>query len=147
MTVIQVCRRTVILLTILFAPSLFTAALMADTPAPTGALWEVTSQMSMEGMPMQMPAQTSTVCTPRDWSQPPSSSNQGQECTTSDFVKDGNRITWKSVCDGQMPMTGTGEIILEGDDAYSGEVRYASDEGDMVINMNGHRIGDCDNPQ
>lgn len=30
--------------------------------APKGDLWETTSQMSMEGVPMRMPANTAKVC-------------------------------------------------------------------------------------
>lgn len=56
--------------------------LNADQSATTtvGDLWEVTSQMSMEGMDMQMPAQTSQVCAPKTWTQPPGGGNQQQEC-------------------------------------------------------------------
>jgi hypothetical protein len=45
-------------------------ALAADPP---GVLWETTSQVAMEGMPTQMPAQTSRVCTAKTWTKPPAS--------------------------------------------------------------------------
>ena len=141
-----VARRTAVTLLVLFVSPWSLAASGADTPAATGNLWEVTSQMSMAGMPMGMPAQKLKVCSAKEWTQPPAG-GQDQGCTTSDFVRDGNRVTWKTVCEEPMAMTGTGEIIFDGDDAYSGEIRYASEEGDMVMKLNGHRVGDCDHPQ
>jgi len=109
-----------------------------------GNLWETTSQMSMEGMPMQMPVQRVTRCVAKDWSQPPASENQGDECTTSDFVHEDDMITWTSVC--ANGMSGEGKITFDGD-TYTGEVRYGSSEGDMVIKLTGKRVGECDNPQ
>ena len=38
---------------------------------PTGILWDVTSQPVMEGMPMQMPAQTMKICAAKEWTRPP----------------------------------------------------------------------------
>jgi hypothetical protein len=119
----------------------------ADTPSETGDLWEVISQMSMEGMPMAMPAQKMKVCAAKDWERPPGGDSSERGCTSSDMVvdEDSGTVTWTSVCaDG---MTGTGRIVRDGDDAYEGEIRYASDDGDIVIKLNGRRLGECDNPQ
>lgn len=44
--------------------------LAAETPAK-GDLWEVTSKMSMEGLSMQMPAQTGKYCAAKVWTSPP----------------------------------------------------------------------------
>ena len=45
--------------------------LLALSPAraadPPGVLWETTSQMAMAGMPTQMPAQASKVCSAKRW--------------------------------------------------------------------------------
>jgi hypothetical protein len=58
---------------------------------------------------------------------------------------DSNIITWSSVCaDGS---TGVGRIVRSGDDAYEGEIRYTSDNGNVLIRLQGHRVGDCDNPR
>jgi len=82
----------------------------AETTAPKGDLWETTSQISMEGMAMQMPAQTFKHCTPHEWTKPPSSSTHNGECVTSDFKQEGNKTTWTTVCKGHHAMTGKGEI-------------------------------------
>lgn len=119
----------------------------ADTPAAAGDLWEVVSQISMQGLPMKMRAQTMKVCAAKQWTQPPGGDNPDRGCTSSDMMIDEelNTVTWMSVCkDG---MTGRGEIRRNGDDAYEGEIRYASKDGEVVIALNGHRIGECDNPR
>lgn len=113
-----------------------------------GDLWESTSQptMNMGGMSMPMPPQTLKVCASKTWKRPPVASNQDQNCTTSDFAVAGQKVTWTSVCTGQMAMTGKGEIT-RGADAYSGTVRYAFAEGTMNVAISGKKVGECDNPQ
>jgi Protein of unknown function (DUF3617) len=124
--------------------ALFVTSLpQADDPA--GDLWEVVSQMSVEGMPFAMPAQTLKVCSAHDWTHPPGGNNDDRGCTSSNMAVDGDTVTWDSTCEDGM--TGTGTITREGDDAYHGEIRYNSDEGDIVIKLTGHRIGGCDHPQ
>jgi len=119
----------------------------SDSVAPIGALWEVTSQMSMEGMPMQMPARKMKVCTHVNWTEPPVSENDEQGCSNSDYMRDGDIVTWTSTCAGPPAMAGQGEIRFTGDDAYSGAINYPSDDGTVVIKLDGHRIGDCDKPR
>jgi hypothetical protein len=60
----------------------------ASGAAPAGTVWEVTSQNVMEGMPMQMPAQTSTVCAANDVTHPPERPN----CANSNFKRSGNTV-------------------------------------------------------
>lgn len=100
----------------------------ADAPAAPpaanvkGDLWEVTSQMSMEGIPMAMPAQKAKVCAPKTWTEPPAPENPQQKCSNSDFHLDGPKATWKISCEPPHAMTGTGEITRNGDAAYSGAI-------------------------
>lgn len=114
--------------------------------ATIGDLWEVTSQMSMEGMDMQMPTQTSQVCAPKTWTQPPGGENQQQECQNSDFLLEGSKATWKITCTDPSHSSGEGEINREGDDAYTGTIKFTSDQGNMTLALSGRRIGECDNP-
>jgi hypothetical protein len=123
---------------------IFAAGPRADTPA-AGDLWEVTSKMSMEGMPFEMPANKSKICAARDWNKPPAGDNPQQKCTRSNYAKDGNKVTWKETCDSP-PMTGEGEITREGDSDYSGTIKYTSDQGNMTIKLVGHKVGTCDKP-
>jgi len=119
----------------------------AAGPAPVpGDLWEVTSQMSMEGMPMAMPVQTVKVCSPKAWQRPPAPANEQQKCTNSDFAIDGPKATWKVICENP-PMTGEGEITRNGPEAYTGAIKFTGDQGALTIKLNGRRVGDCNNPQ
>lgn len=121
--------------------------LAAQTPAK-GDLWETTSQssMTMGGMSMPMPPQTQRVCAARTWSRPPVGSNKDMNCTNSDFAIAGQKVTWTSVCTGQMAMTGKGEITRQGADAYTGTLKYAFAEGGMTVAISGKKVGECDNP-
>jgi len=101
----------------------------------------------MGGMSMPMPPQTQRVCAAKTWTRPPVASNKDQNCTNSDYAVAGQRVTWTSVCTGQMTMTGKGEIVRQGADAYTGTVKYAFAEGGMTVAISGKKVGECDNPQ
>ena len=135
------------LLLFLAASSFSPVFAQSDASAPIGALWEVTSQMSMEGMAMQLPARKMNVCAPVNWTEPPGSDNEEQGCSNSDYQRNEDTVTWTSTCAGSQAMTGKGEITFTGEDAYNGAINYASDEGAIVIKLDGHRIGDCDKPR
>jgi Protein of unknown function (DUF3617) len=116
-----------------------------STPAKEpGDLWEVTTQMTMTGMPMAMPSQTQKVCKPRNWDSPPIDSDKQHDCQTTDFKTSGSKVTWKMTCTGENPMTGEGEITRNGTDAYAGAMTMHMAEGDMTMKYTGRRIGDCD---
>jgi hypothetical protein len=118
--------------------------LVADSPAK-GDLWEVTSKMSMEGLPMEMPAHTGKVCAAKNWTKPPAGDNPQQKCTRSDYKMVGDKVTWTDNCVAPT-MTGKGEITRQGNDAYTGSIVYASEQGNMTIKLAGHKVGECDNP-
>ena len=123
--------------------------LAAQPSAARGDLWDTTSQasMAMGGMSMPMPPQTHKVCAAKAWTRPPVEQNRDMNCTNSDFAIAGQRVTWTSVCTGQMAMTGTGEIVRQGADAYTGTVKYAFAQGGMTVAISGKKVGECDNPQ
>ncbi len=129
----------------LLAPLLTLA--QSDSNPPAGVLWEVTSQPTMEGMPGFIPAQTLKVCAKADATEPPGSANDERGCVNSSFQRDNDTVTWTSVCTGPPAMTGSGEIVFESEDAYSGVLRYAMAEGTMVIALSGKRIDTCTNPR
>ena len=112
-----------------------------------GDLWEVTSQMSMEGMPMSMPARTIKVCSPKEWKEPPGPADEQMKCKTSDFKKDGAKVTWKGVCAGPPEMTGNGEITRNGADSYTGTIKFTSSQGTMTLKLNGRRLSACELPR
>jgi hypothetical protein len=113
---------------------------------PPGDLWQVTTQMEMEGLPMKMPAQTLKIFAPGETQEPPGSANNERGCVNSDMKRVGNKVTWTSSCAGPPAMTGTGEVTYEGTDSYAGFLKYLSEQGNMKINISGRKIGGCDNP-
>lgn len=122
----------------------------ADTGAPAapGDLWEVTSQMTMEGMPIAIPASKVKVCTPKDWTEPPGSADERRKCTNSDFkMVDGVKATWKVTCAGPPAMSGHGELTRDGADAWSGAIKFTSSEGAMNVKLSGRRLDDCEKPR
>jgi hypothetical protein len=126
-------------------PALLFAASGATADDQPGVLWETTSQPVMEGMPMQMPAQTQKTCVAKEWTAPPPSGDRS--CTSSNFTKNGDKATWTVQCAGEMPMNGTGEITFDGTDAYTGSVKLAAAQMKMTVKLSGRKVGGCDNPQ
>lgn len=124
------------------------AALVAPALAqtPKGDLWETTSQMSMEGAPIKLPANTVKMCSAKEWKEPPGAADKQRNCKTSNMKTVGNKVTWDTQCTGPT-MTGTGELIREGTDAYSGTIKFSSAQGNMTIALKGKKVGECDNPQ
>jgi hypothetical protein len=120
------------------------APMLADSPgalaqAP-GDLWQVTTKMSMPGMPMNMPPQTSQSCSTKEWTTPPGGTRDG--CTNSEFVVHGATATWNVMCTGQQSMTGHGEVTRSGD-AFKGTIKFMGDGFAMTIDLEGKRVGDC----
>jgi hypothetical protein len=134
---VALSRFATVTVLLLLAPASFAAG------AAAGDLWQVTSKMSMVGMPMGMPAQVSKVCAAKTWTQPPGGTRGG--CTRSDYKVEGTTATWTEKCENPR-MTGKGQITRQGADAYTGSIKFESPQGDMTINLEGQRIGDCDNP-
>ena len=129
-----------IVLSVLFALSAADAAPAIKEP---GDLWEVTSKMSMEGMPMEMPATTQKVCAPKTWTEPPGGKT-GKDCEVLDFKNSPTATTWKVRCAGPPAMTGEGQLTRTSPDAYTGTIKVESEHGEMTMKLDGRRIGDCD---
>lgn len=120
-----------------------------DDTAPVGVLWQTTSQISMEGMPYGPPPQKVKVCASAGATEPPGSANDDRGCVNSDFMREGLKVTWNSVCAGPPQMTGQGEITYADEDqsSYTGVIQYMTEEGAVTIQLSGERIGTCDNPR
>jgi uncharacterized protein DUF3617 len=109
----------------------------AEPPKVMGKLWEVTTQMSMEGAPIALPVQKAKVCVGSD--QYPVGADDQHKCTNSGFKKEGTKITWKTVCEGGM--TGDGEITYSDADNYSGTLKFTSPQGSMTTKLTGKNLG------
>lgn len=120
-----------------------------DDPAPAGVLWQTTSQLKMAGQSFGPPPQSIKVCTRADAIEPPGSADDERGCVNSDFIREGLTVSWNSICAGPPEMTGTGQITYADDDfsSYSGALLYATEMGDVTIQLGGEQIGPCDNPR
>lgn len=130
---------------LLILMSTLVLAAMPSGQQSKGDLWETTSQMSMEGLPIKMPANTVKVCSSKEWKEPPGASDKSRNCKTLNMKTAGNKMTWDVQCTGPT-MTGTGEIVREAD-SFTGAIKFSSAEGNMTIQLKGRRIDGCDNPQ
>ena len=117
-----------------------------------GGLWEIKTEMQMEGMPMTMPPMTSQQCiTPAEANDPNKSTPQGrgrggrgpQDCQVSDYKTEGNKVSWTLKCTGAQSVSGTGELVYSGD-SYTGTMTMEmGGRGTMTMKYTGKRLGDC----
>ena len=119
----------------------------AQNPMRPGR-WEVTMQMEMPNMPMQMPAQKVTQCVTAEQIKDPGSAlpqgpNNPNACKVSDHKTSGNTVTWKVACTGPEAMTGSGEMKFEGD-TYVGLMKMTTSRGEMTMKYSGKRLGECE---
>jgi hypothetical protein len=133
---------------LLSIPALIVLALVVPALAQDskGDLWETTSQMAMEGAPIKLPSNTVKLCTFKEWKEPPGAADKQRACKTSNMKTTGNKVTWDTQCSNPT-MTGTGELLREGTDAYTGTIKFTGPQGNMTINLKGKKVGGCDNPQ
>lgn len=123
---------------------LFLALMPVRAADPPGDLWQMTSQMAMEGMPFTPPPNTVKVCTARTWSKPPPGGDKS--CVNTNFHRSGNTATWDMQCSGEMPMTGHGEITFDGTDSYTGAISASAEGVAVTIKLSGKKLGTCDKP-
>lgn len=125
------------------------AALLA-TSAPaqqTGELWEMTVQMSMQGMPAGMiPAQTQQVCQGQNFDRTPGEQDRSR-CTISNMRQSPTRIQYDVRCEGNPPTTGSADYQFEANRTrMKGTMRMQTRDGEMVMQMSGRKVGTC-NPE
>lgn len=124
-------------------------ALAAQSPMRPGR-WDITMQMQMPNVPVQMPETKTTQCvTPEQVKDPantlprgPQGRGANQDCKVSDYKVSGNTVTWRMACSTPQPMTSTGEMTFT-DDTYTGTMKMNTPQGDMSMKLTGKRVGDC----
>jgi hypothetical protein len=119
---------------------------LAQAPRRDGR-WEVKTETEMPGMPMKMPAMTTTQCITREQADDPQRSvPQGRgapnNCKVSDYKVTGNKVTWSMKCEGPEAMSGTGEITY-GENTYDGVMKMVREGQAMTMKYTGKRLGDC----
>jgi transcriptional regulator of met regulon len=120
------------------------SAVAADGPDD---LWEITMKMEMAGMPMSMPAQTNTVCTPKG-SPDDRMVPMDKSCKLIEQKRTASRLTFRYTCkDERSIYTGSGEMEFQGKDAYKGKMHAVGmmegEQVDMTNTWSGKRLGNC----
>lgn len=134
---------SLIVLTLIF---IFPMAFLAFAqPDIREGMWEITTQLEMPGMPMQMPAVTYTQClTQNDLI--PQDPRPDQECETIDYKIDGNTVTYKIECSSQgTQIRGQGSATYHGD-TMSGSMKMTisgQERMEMSYEYSGLWVGEC----
>ena len=134
-----------ILIGVFFVAAFFCAAVHAGSDVDfEEGMWEITSQVKMQGM--DMPAQTFAQCITKDNMVPQNNDpNQqgGAGCSVSDVKTSGNTVSWSVVCKtGGGEMKGKGKITYQWD-SFKGESTAEMMGMVMVTEMSGRRTGPC----
>ncbi len=123
------------------------AAVSAGVAAQTGDRYRVKTTFDMKGMPFQMPAQSTEVCTAKQGGSE-SMVPHDDNCRITGFARNGSKSSFRMECTGKDAMSGEGETEQLGPDAYRGSIRamtHADGEAmEMTIRFEGTRIGGCD---
>jgi len=139
---------------------LLPAALLALSSLPAAAaapvmqpgLYEITAQMVMKGMPMQMPASSFRRCiTPQDIADGSAyaSGRDNKDCTISHFKQSGNSISYDFSCvmqgHGSMVGRASGSSHASGYDMQTNGhfVPAMEGMGEFSQKMSAKRLGDC----
>lgn len=102
--------------------------------------WEITTTTEMAGMSPQ--SQTHTQCITAD-DMVPMSEDANQECQVTDITTEGNTVSWRISCGGNM--NGTGSVTYSGDSMNGTMSMTIEPYGTKVHNtLSGWRIGPCD---
>jgi len=134
-------RYSLILIVVVF---IFSGIAIAGDPDLKEGLWEITVQMEMPGMPMEMPSHKFNQCITRDKAVPEDPANKDCKMDYKNVTKD--TVVWKMVCkDREGSLTGEGRITYNGD-TFAGETKVKESGGmDMTQKMKGRWIGSCPN--
>lgn len=138
--------RSRILLCLFAAMLLVTFSIAAEEPTMKPGKWEITMTMDIPGMPIKMKPITTAVClTEEDVSSPDKSlpkPSKDDSCKILDHKVDGNKVSWKVKCEGDQPMTGSGEITFT-DDSYDGTMKMETGGSEMSMKYKAKLLGPC----
>jgi uncharacterized protein DUF3617 len=138
-------------LTVLFLPLLGLASspVSAALPNMQEGLWEITTKVEISGLPAGLPEHTVQDCvTKKDieegkMHQP---SNSNSKCEVKDYKVEGNKASWKIICSGNNPTTGSGTVTYSGT-SFAGTTKMKTgkngQETEITQTFSGKRLGAC----
>lgn len=141
--------RNALSLSLILILSLCTIACQADKPKVDleEGLWEITTQIKMPGMPIQMPPMKTTQCIDQDDLVPQTSQpdQPDQQCEIANMTIDGNTVTYDMVCAAQGNTMKGHSSITYSKDRMQGKMTVSMEPSNMTMNytLSGKRIGNC----
>ncbi|SMG66080.1 conserved hypothetical protein, secreted [methanotrophic bacterial endosymbiont of Bathymodiolus sp.] len=126
---------------------MFTAPVFAQMPDIQEGLWEVSTEATIPGMPMKMPAMTTEQCFTKQ-SMNPENILQQNNCQMHKMDIQSNQASWSMTCEQEgMTMQGSGNIQYQ-KTQFSGTfdlVISGAPEGAMSMQtkLSGRYIGQC----
>ena len=105
-------------------------------------LWEITTQMEMPGMPMQLPPQIRNKCiTKKDMV--PQKTEPDQNCKWLKKDIKGDTVVWKAVCQtDEGPVEFNGKVTYKGK-TFDGVLIMKQSDMEITNKMSGRWIGKC----
>lgn len=105
-------------------------------------LWEITMQMEIPGMPMQMPPQTYTHCITKN-NMVPQREEPDQECKMIKRDIKGDTVTWVMECKtSEGTAVFNGKVTYKGD-SFEGIIKMKQSGMEITQNLKGKWIGKC----
>jgi len=125
---------------------IFSGLAIAGGPDMKEGLWEITVQVNMPGMPMEMPSHKFKQCITKDKAVPEDPAEKNKDCKIEYKNVTKDTVVWKVVCkDREGSLTGEGRITYKGD-TFTGEMKIKESGGmEMTQKMKGRWIGLCPN--
>ena len=121
--------------------SLFNAVYAGSELNMQDGMWEITSQVKMQGM--TIPPMTFSQCITKENAVPHANSPGQDDCKVSDMKTVGSTVSWSVVCgESSGNMKGKGKITYHGD-RFEGEMTTEQIGMVMMTVMSGRRIGPC----
>ncbi len=110
--------------------------------------WQITSEISMKGIPMKMPAMSHEQCLTKKDMIPQNGQKDQGECTISDQKTSGDSVSWKVTCkNANVESTSDGTITYKGD-TFNGIINMTMSGGPMTMTgtttITGKYLGSCD---
>ena len=126
---------------------LLPCAALAESDNVHAGQWEITTQLSIAGMPFQPPPVTHTQCVTKKDAVPRPAREQGN-CEISSIKEADHKVSWHVKCTGAKPAEGNGEIAYSGD-TMEGHATFKVNNPrtgqpmEAQQTIKGRRLGDC----
>jgi hypothetical protein len=120
---------------------LFAVTACSSGPNMEDGLWEMTSQMEMEGMP-NMPPMSYRECLSRD-NMVPTQKQRNQDCEQIEQDISGDTITWRMRCTSNGVTSDINGSSTYSGDTMKGTMQMTTQGMQMTNHVTGKRVGSC----